>query len=738
MREQVILKGENNKKIGNKKKNGGSDEKKSGGSNKKKCGGSDKKKNSYKKKSGGVNETLINMDIANYEGVIQNKLMSQENATNGDGFQSGFSSSVTGGTMYGGEDAADKKLREILKNLIYDKRDDIINMLKLKFLSFANKLLNKTTEEDVKNYINKLKDLFIDKNIEDEKTTTENGSMFKKSVIIMVMKKNSENPFNNIINKLNETIINNIDINNLSKSNIGLFNFIDFDFVITKSTKINGDFLSESRPLYILRIIIKYIKDDKNIYVEEIHTFINFYTGIYLIVDNNSRFPDKSSTTRIIQTENNKIPELNEIYYSSTSYIHNIHKLILYKNKSIETDDTISNNCAKIIYELLKKLSEKYNNKEVVDIEDIRKSQDPPSADELVTIFEEALKNTSIPIEYLQYLIENIDRIETIAPVAAATPAASEAEQAAPATAASAQVPVQGEAAAPEKNIIKLLINKVKECYDPCDTDNIYLNMSTNEFLKNIENYLIRIFNMENEEKYKSMLKDLIQEEEKKAAEEAEANKAANKAANRAVAAQAAAAQAVKYKAEAAAAAQAATTHATEAQAAADAEAAQAAAEAAATQAAAAQAAAAQAAEAQKVAQAASEAAAAEAAAAAGSQAEAASDKAARAAARAAAQAKADKAAAKAEADKAAEAQAAARAVADKAAEHDKRLNLENEEDDNDYIYTDEDEGEEDYDNYPNIVINSARPAGAAQTARPAGAAQAARPARPATAAAAL
>ena len=60
----------------------------------------------------------------------------------------------------------------------------------------------------------------------------------------------------------------------------------------------------------------------------------------------------------------------------------------------------------------------------------------------------------------------------------------------------------------------------MRECYDPCDTDNIYLNMSTKEFLENIEKYLIEIFNMENEEKYKSMLKDLIQEEEKRVEEE--------------------------------------------------------------------------------------------------------------------------------------------------------------------------------------------------------------------------
>ncbi len=186
----------------------------------------------------------------------------------------------------------------------------------------------------------------------------------------------------------------------------------------------------------------------------------------------------------LIQTDKKKIPKLNEIYYFSTSYIDNIHKLILYKKKSIETDDTISNNCAKIIYELLKKLSEKYNNEKVVDIQDIRKEQEPQS-DELVTIFKDALKNTSIPKKVLPnvltYLKQNINSSQPIAPA--------------------------------EKNIIKLLIDEVEKCYDYCETDNIYLNMSTKEFFKNIEAYLLKIFNMD-DAKVREILVELLKTEE--------------------------------------------------------------------------------------------------------------------------------------------------------------------------------------------------------------------------------
>ena len=447
MREQIILKGGNNNKNSDKKKSGGSDE----------------KKNSYKKKSGGVNETLINMDIANYEGAIQNKLMSQEYATNDEGFQSGFSSSVTGGTMYGG-DGFDEKLREILKKLIYDKRNDIINMLKLKFLSFANKLEQK--EEDVKTYMDQLKTLFIDKNIDKvEEEIQGKENLYQKvgktlrltsSDKNIVTKEDTKNPFNNIINKLKDTIIDKIDINNLSKSNIGLFNFIDFDFVITKSTKINGDDISEG-PLYILRIIIKYInKDDKNISFEEIHTF-GYNNKYEIVADDNNMINIPNNRSAFIQTRDKKIPELNQIYYSSTSYIHNIHKLILYKNKFIVTDDTISNNCAKIIYELLKKLSEDYNNKKVVDIEDIRNEKKLALDHE--TIFKQALINTSIPIEYLlevlRYLNDNIDRVEPIEPAPAQGETAPETEQ----TAATQVAATQVAEAEPEKKKHNKIIN---------------------------------------------------------------------------------------------------------------------------------------------------------------------------------------------------------------------------------------------------------------------------------------
>ena len=56
----------------------------------------------------------------------------------------------------------------------------------------------------------------------------------------------------------------------------------------------------------------------------------------------------------------------------------------------------------------------------------------------------------------------------------------------------------------------------MRECYDPCDTDNIYLNMSTKEFLENIEKYLIEIFNMENSVvigKYNTILKAILKVE---------------------------------------------------------------------------------------------------------------------------------------------------------------------------------------------------------------------------------
>jgi len=194
MGEQFILKGGNNKKNNDKKKSGGSDKKKSGGSDKKKSGGNDKK-------SGGVNETLINMDMGG-GGAILDNFMSQENATNGDGFLSGSSYSVTGGTMYKGGAGAETTLRNILKNLIDEKRDDIINMLKLKFLSFTNKL-NQTG--DVKIHINQLKELFINNEMVEELQETKSklqriglGSSNK----IMVMKEDSDNPFNNIIKEL--------------------------------------------------------------------------------------------------------------------------------------------------------------------------------------------------------------------------------------------------------------------------------------------------------------------------------------------------------------------------------------------------------------------------------------------------------------------------------------------------------------------------------------------------------
>jgi hypothetical protein len=499
MGEQFILKGGNNKKNNDKKKSGGSDKKKSGGSDKK-SGGSDKK-------SGGVNETLINMDMGG-GGAILDNFMSQENATNGDGFLSGSSYSVTGGTMYKGGAGAETTLRNILKKLIDEKRDDIINMLKLKFLSFTNKL-NQTG--DVNTYINQLKELFINNEMVEEEIQETKSKLQRiglgSSNKIMVMKEDSDNPFNNIIKELKNIIIDDIDINNLSKSNIGLFNFIDFDFVITKSTKLDGGDIQRSKPLYILRIIIKYInKDKKNISVKEIHTYGN---NTYVIVTN-TQIQMADNTSAFIQTNDNKIPQLNEIYYSSTSYIHNIHNLILYKKKCIE-NDTISNNCAKIIYELLGKLSKKYNNKEVIDIEDIRKEQEPVL--DHVKTFKETLENTSIPtkdlLEVLTYLDKNINSPQPIAPVAAPEQVSAQGEAAATA-----------EAAPEKKNIIKLLIDKVRECYDLCETDNIYLNMSTKEFLENIEKYLIEIFNMENEEKYKSMLKDLIQEEEKRVEEE--------------------------------------------------------------------------------------------------------------------------------------------------------------------------------------------------------------------------
>jgi hypothetical protein len=259
-----------------------------------------------------------------------------------------------------------------------------------------------------------------------------------------------------IIEIIDYSFFNNLNPDDFNISNYELINIIDIDFKIIYVS--NTD--HQNNYDYYLHIYIKYIYVNKEIVFHH-----NYNKGKNKIIDKNITDNDNQYLVWLLK-------------YNPTPYIDNIHKLNFLIKEEQENSCNPENGeeCGELIYKLLENISklkvegnELFNNKKVIYIEssnlsNIINNKDDFYSSHLITIFKQSLIDCDLSLDFLESLIDemiNGNKLEI-------------------------------------RSIIKLLINKVKKCYDLYETDNIYLNMSTKEFLDMIEHYLMNIFDVNN------------------------------------------------------------------------------------------------------------------------------------------------------------------------------------------------------------------------------------------------